>query len=82
MEGKVHSYNNLIVRQKSIDMVVVVCELTEQYPKNEMYRLTQHSKKTSGSVLSNIAEGRRKHTRKDYQRFLNVACSSGAEMEK
>lgn len=33
------------------------------------------------SIPSNIAEGRRRRTRKDYQYFLNLAYSSGAELE-
>jgi four helix bundle protein len=33
------------------------------------------------SIPSNIAEGRYRHTRKDFHNFLNKAYSSGAELE-
>lgn len=64
-----------------MELVVAVYELTEQYPKSELYNLTSHTRKTSISIPSNIAEGRRRSTIKDYHQFLVRAYSSGAELE-
>lgn len=36
----ISSYKDLIVWQKSMDLVVLVYELTEQFPKSEMRGLT------------------------------------------
>lgn len=77
----VNSYKDLIVWQRSMDLVVAVYELTEQYPQSELYGLTSQSRRSAVSIPSNIAEGRRRQTRKDYQHFLNLAYSSGAELE-
>lgn len=77
----IQSYRELVVWQKSMDLVVAVYELTEQYPKSEQFGLTQHTRKTSISIPSNIAEGRYRSTQKDFRQFLIRAYSSGAELE-
>jgi four helix bundle protein len=38
-------------------------------------------KRAAVSILSNIAEGRRRQGRKSYKQFLVIAYSSGAELE-
>ena len=78
---KVASYKNLIVWQKSMDLVVRVYELTEQFPKTETYGLTSQMRRCAVSIPSNIAEGRRRGSKKDYRHFLIIAYGSGAELE-
>lgn len=75
------NYKELIVWQRSMELVVAVYELTKGYPKDERYGLTEHTRKTAISVPSNIAEGRRRSTKKDYRQFLIRAYASGAELE-
>jgi four helix bundle protein len=74
-------YKNLIVWQKSTNLVIEVYKLTENYPKTELYTLTSHTRRTSISILSNIAEGSKRSSRKDYRHFLFNAFGSGAELE-
>ena len=74
-------YKNLIVWQKSMDLVLAVYELTENYPTAGIYVLTSHTRKTSISIPSNIAEGSKRSSRKDYRHFLFNAFGSGAELE-
>lgn len=62
-------------------LVVAVYKLTETYPKTEQYGLAAHTRKTSISIPSNIAEGRHRGTRKDFRNFLINAYGSGAELE-
>lgn len=64
-----------------MDLVVLVYGLTESYPKSEFYNLTTHTRKTSISIPSNIAEGRSRSTKKDFRQFLVRAFASGAELE-
>ncbi|MFC1780273.1 four helix bundle protein [Patescibacteria group bacterium] len=64
-----------------MDLVVEVYKLTDKYPRSELFVLTSHTRKTSISIPSNIAEGRRRYTRKEYRRFLSIAFASGAELE-
>jgi four helix bundle protein len=74
-------YKNLIVWQKSMDLVIEVYKLTENYPKLEIYGLGGHTRKTAISIPSNIAEGSKRSSQKDYRHFLFNAYGSGAELE-
>jgi len=80
-DSKIQSYRDLVVWQKSTQLVVVIYKLTEQFPKTELWGLTSQMKRASVSVPSNIAEGKMRGTRKDYRHFLLNAFGSGAELE-
>jgi len=80
-KNKINTYKDLIVWQKSMDLVVEIYKLTEYFPKSEIYGLTSQMKRCAVSVPSNIAEGRRRGSRKDYRHFLVIAYGSGAELE-
>ncbi len=75
------SYRDLIVWQKAVELVIVVYELTEQFPKSEMYGLTSQMRRAAVSVPSNISEGRRRGSRKDFRNFILTAFGSGSELE-
>lgn len=77
----VKSYKDLIVWQKAMELVLAVYDLTDQFPKSELYGLTSQMRRASVSIPSNIAEGSRRGTRKDYRNFLNNAFGSGSELE-
>jgi four helix bundle protein len=77
----VHSYKDLIVWQKSLDLVLEIYRLTENFPTDEKYGLTSQMKRSAVSIPSNIAEGRRRGSRKDFRQFLIIAYGSGAELE-
>ena len=80
-ENKINSYKDLIVWQKSMDLVVEIYKLTEYFPKSEIYGLTSQMRRCTVSIPSNIAEGRRRGSKKDYRHFLIIAYGSGAELE-
>lgn len=77
----INTYRDLIVWQKSMDLVMAVYKLTSGLPKEEIYGLTSQMRRCAVSIPSNIAEGRRRGTKKDYRQFLIIAYSSGAELE-
>ena len=78
---KVQHYKELIVWQKSMKLVVSIYELTEQFPKSEVYGLTSQMRRAAISIPSNVAEGSRRGSRKDFRHFLINAFGSGAELE-
>lgn len=80
-KNTIDSYKDLIVWQRSMDLVVAIYELTNKFPKSELYGLTSQMRRCAISIPSNIAEGRRRGTRKDYRQFLIIAYGSGAELE-
>src|SRR3989344_2305450 len=76
-----HSYKELIVWQRAVDLVVAVYELTDKFPREEVFGLSSQMKRAAVSIPSNIAEGRFRGTRKDFLNFVRVAYGSGAELE-
>lgn len=74
------SYKKLIVWQKSIDLVSLIYEFTEDFPKSEIYGLTSQMRRAAVSIPSNIAEGSRRRG-KDLRQFFIVSFGSGAELE-
>lgn len=64
-----------------MELVVAVYDVTDKFPKEEIYGLTSQMRRAAVSIPSNIAEGKRRGTKKDYRHFLIVAYGSGAELE-
>lgn len=81
MQEVIHSYRDLIVWQRGVDLVVFVYELTEGFPKEEMYGLTSQMRRAAVSIPSNIAEGRYRGTKADFIQFLRIAHASAAELD-
>ncbi|MFZ2300232.1 MAG: four helix bundle protein [Candidatus Moraniibacteriota bacterium] len=78
---KINSYKDLIVWQKALQLVAAVYELTAAFPSQEMYGLTSQMRRAAVSIPSNIAEGSRRSTQKDFRHFLLIAYGSGSELE-
>jgi four helix bundle protein len=75
------SYKNLIVWQKSKELVLWIYKLSEHFPRMESFGLTMQMRRAAVSIPSNIAEGSRRGSRKDFRHFLLMAYGSGAELE-
>ncbi|MDD4606780.1 MAG: four helix bundle protein [Patescibacteria group bacterium] len=81
MENQIRSYKDLIVWKKSMDLVEAIYKLTQNFPQSETYGLVSQMRRCVVSIPSNIAEGCKRGTKKDYRQFLIIAYSSGAELE-
>jgi len=77
----IKSYKELIVWQRSIELVKEIYITTSQLPKEELYGLSSQMRRSSVSISSNIAEGYQRKNRKEYLQFLRIAFGSGAELE-
>lgn len=78
---KTKSFKDLIVWQKAYKLVLEIYKLTQNFPKEEIYALTQQIRKSSVSIPSNIAEGYGRQYNKEYMKFLSIAYGSLCEME-
>lgn len=75
------NYKNLIVWQKSIQLVKQIYQLTRKFPSEEKFGLISQMRRAVVSVPSNIAEGQARRTTGDYIRFVSTAEGSLAELE-
>jgi four helix bundle protein len=73
-------YEDLIVWKKGIALIKHVYILTKKFPDDERYGLTSKMRRSAVSIPSNIAEGQRRGTRKDFSQFLRIAYGSTGEL--
>ncbi len=78
---KVKSYKELNVWTKGIEIVDRVYEITEKFPKKELYALTSQMQRSAISIPSNIAEGFARGHTAEYRQFLRTALGSCAELD-
>ncbi|NOU17619.1 MAG: four helix bundle protein [Bacteroidales bacterium] len=76
-----NDFRELIVWQKSIELVEKVYQVTNSFPKEEMFSLTSQIRRSAISIPSNIAEGFGRKTTPDYIRFLHIARGSLYELQ-
>ena len=76
----IKSYRDLLVWQKSMDLVCEVYRLVKLLPKEEFYALSSQMRRSSVSIPSNIAEGQQRKTTKEFVNFLSIARGSNAEL--
>ena len=77
----VQSYKDLIVWQKSMDLVERIYQVSNLFPKEETYGLTNQLRRAAVSIPSNIAEGHARSSTQEFHRFLSIARGSLAEVE-
>ena len=78
---KTESFKDLIVWQKAYKLVLVIYRMSENFPPNESFGLTQQMRRAAVSILSNIVEGYGRFHNKEYMQFLSVAKGSLCELE-
>ena len=79
--GKIKSYKDLLIWQKGIEITEKVYLITNNFPQNELFSLTNQIKRASVSISSNIAEGFGRNSTKSYMNFLKISRGSLYELE-
>lgn len=75
------SYRDLIVWQKSMVLIEKIYQITSNFPSEEKFNLTSQLRRSAVSIASNIAEGSKRGSRKEFINFLNISYGSLAELE-
>ena len=70
------TYRDLFIWQKAMNLVTKTYQLTNNFPKDELFGLTSQIRRSAISVPSNIAEGFGRKSNKEFSRFLNIGLSS------
>jgi four helix bundle protein len=76
-----HRYKDLMAWKLSMKIVKEVYLMTEKFPKQEQFGLTNQIRRSAVSIPSNIAEGAGKNSDSDFSRFLAIAMGSCNELE-
>jgi four helix bundle protein len=73
-------FQRLQVWHEARAMSLAIYRLTKQFPRDETYNLVAQMRRASTSVMSNIAEGHGRHSRRDFAKFLFIARGSLMEV--
>lgn len=77
----IQKFTDLLVWQKAHVLTLYVYELTDTYPKDEIFGLTNQTRRCAVSVPSNIVEGFKRRTKADSIHFYNIAEGSLEELK-
>jgi len=73
---KAKIFQDLIVWQKAHQFTLRIYQITQKFPKEEMYGLTSQLRRAAVSIPANIAESFRKTKIPEKCRFLNFSLGS------
>lgn len=73
--------DKLLVWQRAHSLVLKIYEVTNTFPKEEIWGLTSQIRRAAVSVPSNIVEGKARGSRNDFKRFLLIARGSLEEVK-
>jgi len=75
------SYRDLEVWKRSMRLAKRIYEVTQKFPTEERFGLTNQLRRAAVSVPSNVAEGHARFGSGEFIRFLSIAMGSVAEIE-
>lgn len=75
------TFRDLVVWQHAINFATTIYKVTSHFPATEIYGITNQLRRASVSISSNIAEGSKRGSKKEFAHFLRIAQGSGAEIE-
>jgi four helix bundle protein len=75
------THKDLDVWKDSIELVVIIYNVTKGFPKEELYGLTSQIRRAVVSVPANISEGSARNYPAEYIRFLRISKASLSEFE-
>jgi four helix bundle protein len=79
--NKLVGYQKLIAWQVADELAWEVYELTDKFPKHELYGMTSQLRRAVLSVPLNIVEGHARNNKNEFRRFLKIALGSLAEVD-
>jgi four helix bundle protein len=78
---KIKSFTDLVVWKKGHELVIAVYKITKNFPKDELYSLTNQMRRAAASITSNIAEGFGRQGYKEKIQFYYLAQGSLIELK-
>ncbi len=75
------SFRDLVVWQRAMQLTEAVYRLTQEFPHDEQFGLTNQIRRSAVSIPSNIAEGQGRLSPNEFRQFLGVARGSTCEVQ-
>lgn len=75
------NHKELTVWQKSMDLAELIYKFVLKLPPDQRFILVSQMQRAAVSIPSNIAEGAKRSSTKEYIYFLTIAYGSASELE-
>jgi len=79
--AKIKTFTDLHNWQEGHKLVLLIYEITKNFPREELFSLPSQMRRAAVSVTSNIAEGFSRNTLKDKRQFYVMAQGSLTELQ-
>jgi four helix bundle protein len=80
-ETKIVEFTDLIVWQEGHKFVLMIYEVTKNFPREELFGLVSQMRRAAVSVTSNISEGFSRQSVKEKLQFYTTAAGSLSEVK-
>jgi four helix bundle protein len=75
------SHKKLDLWNAAMELAVAIYQVTDSFPREERYSLTDQIRRAVSSVPSNVAEGAGRQTKKEFINYLHMAQGSLSELD-
>lgn len=75
------SYTKLLAWNESFLLAKAIYSLTTHFPPEERFGLVSQMRRAALSIPSNLAEGSRRGSSKEFKHFCSIAYGSASELE-
>jgi len=79
--NKIKTFKDLIAWKEGHLLVLEIYKITENFPKSEIFGLTNQMRRAAVSITSNIAEGFSRRTAKEKIQFYRTSLGSLTEIQ-
>lgn len=80
-ENKIKSFTDLNAWKEGHKLVLIIYEITKEFPREEIFGLTSQIRRAAVSITSNIAEGFSRNSYKEKSQFYSMALDSLTELQ-
>jgi len=78
---KIKSFTDLTAWKEAHILVLMIYEITKDFPKEEIFVLVAQIRRSVVSISSNIAEGFSRKTKKEKEQFYHTSLGSTTELQ-
>lgn len=75
------THKDLEVWKLSVELVSDIYKITKQFPKEELFGITNQIRRAAVSIPANIAEGAGRHGLGELKQFIGISKGSLSELE-
>ena len=78
---KITKTEDLTVFKQAHKLTLEIYKVTEKFPKEEQWGLTNQMRRSAASICPNLLEGSYRNSSKEYRQFVGIAKGSSGELK-